>query len=189
MVENDVSSKYQVCIQIYIYISISYNGSFRSSLCTSQLLYWIYATSHMHINTNYFYHSFFFRYQTYDVFGLGSLDVNVIFLLITGHWFGLIRLLDSVIQALLCAGIDLSEATISTQINFGNRANQGMTPGPPIAKVWTLWLVANEKHICWRYRSASSNHENVQSLTKCLLLAIHPLPTVRLPIHLHLTLG
>ncbi|KAK4373265.1 hypothetical protein RND71_008649 [Anisodus tanguticus] len=44
------------------------------------------------------------------------------------------RLLNSLTQALQSAGLDLSEATISVQINFGNRANQAMTSGPSVVK-------------------------------------------------------
>ncbi|KAJ8564696.1 hypothetical protein K7X08_001156 [Anisodus acutangulus] len=43
-------------------------------------------------------------------------------------------LLNSLTQALQSAGLDLSEATISVQINFGNRANQAMTSGPSVVK-------------------------------------------------------
>ncbi|MCD9560273.1 hypothetical protein HAX54_018795 [Datura stramonium] len=43
-------------------------------------------------------------------------------------------LLNSLTQVLQSAGLDLSEATISVQINFGKRANQAMTSGPSIAK-------------------------------------------------------
>ncbi|KAF3672894.1 hypothetical protein FXO37_07274 [Capsicum annuum] len=73
------------------------------------------------------------------------------------HW-----LLDSVIQALLCAGIDLSEATISTQINFGNRANQGMTPGPPIAKDNENPTPSGKQHMD-HFREASSDEDLEQA--------------------------
>ncbi|KAJ8563036.1 hypothetical protein K7X08_031488 [Anisodus acutangulus] len=43
-------------------------------------------------------------------------------------------LLNSLTQALQSAGLDLSEATISVQINFGNRTNQAMTSGPSVVK-------------------------------------------------------
>ncbi|XP_016572925.1 transcription factor BIM2 isoform X2 [Capsicum annuum] len=71
-------------------------------------------------------------------------------------------LLDSVIQALLCAGIDLSEATISTQINFGNRANQGMTPGPPIAKDNENPTPSGKQHMD-HFREASSDEDLEQA--------------------------
>lgn len=43
-------------------------------------------------------------------------------------------LLNSLTQALENTGLDLSQATISVQINFGKRADRGMTSGPSIAK-------------------------------------------------------
>lgn len=67
--------------------------------------------------------------------GNSFVDVNMIFVLITGHCFGLIRLLNSLTQALENTGLDLSQATISVQIDFGKRADRGMTSGPSIAKV------------------------------------------------------
>lgn len=44
------------------------------------------------------------------------------------------RLLTSLSQALQSTNLDLSEATISLQIDFGKRANQAMTSGPSVAK-------------------------------------------------------
>ncbi|PIM97078.1 hypothetical protein CDL12_30460 [Handroanthus impetiginosus] len=46
----------------------------------------------------------------------------------------IIRLLTSLEQALHSTGVDLSQANISIQINFGKRANRGSTPGISIAK-------------------------------------------------------
>ncbi|XP_070028015.1 transcription factor BIM2 isoform X3 [Nicotiana sylvestris] len=43
-------------------------------------------------------------------------------------------LLNSLTQALENTGLDLSQATISVQIDFGKRADRGMTSGPSIAK-------------------------------------------------------
>ncbi|XP_070028014.1 transcription factor BIM2 isoform X2 [Nicotiana sylvestris] len=46
-------------------------------------------------------------------------------------------LLNSLTQALENTGLDLSQATISVQIDFGKRADRGMTSGPSIAKEQT----------------------------------------------------
>ncbi|KAJ8548051.1 hypothetical protein K7X08_021287 [Anisodus acutangulus] len=43
-------------------------------------------------------------------------------------------LLDSLTQVLQTAGVDLSQATISVQINLGKRANRGMASEPSVAK-------------------------------------------------------
>ncbi|KAL0408770.1 UNVERIFIED_CONTAM: Transcription factor BIM2 [Sesamum radiatum] len=43
-------------------------------------------------------------------------------------------LMNSLTQALQSTGVDLSQATISVQINLGKRANRGATPGLSIAK-------------------------------------------------------
>lgn len=45
------------------------------------------------------------------------------------------RLLNNLTQALQSAGVDLSQATISVQIDLGKRANTGPTPGISISKV------------------------------------------------------
>ncbi|KAL0446971.1 UNVERIFIED_CONTAM: Transcription factor BIM2 [Sesamum latifolium] len=42
--------------------------------------------------------------------------------------------MNSLTQALQSTGVDLSQATISVQINLGKRANRGATPGISIAK-------------------------------------------------------
>nr|WQQ41751.1 bHLH9 protein [Camellia japonica]WQQ41776.1 bHLH34 protein [Camellia japonica] len=43
-------------------------------------------------------------------------------------------LLNNLTQALQSAGVDLSQATVSVQIELGKRANRGVTSGVPIAK-------------------------------------------------------
>ncbi|PSR85010.1 Transcription factor like [Actinidia chinensis var. chinensis] len=43
-------------------------------------------------------------------------------------------LLNNLTQALQSAGVDLSQATISVQIDLGKRANRGLTSGIPVAK-------------------------------------------------------
>ncbi|GFP95307.1 transcription factor bim2 [Phtheirospermum japonicum] len=45
-----------------------------------------------------------------------------------------IRLLNSLTQALQSTGVDLSQASISVQINLGKRAHKGSVAGVPIAK-------------------------------------------------------
>jgi len=45
------------------------------------------------------------------------------------------RLLSSLTQALQNAGIDLSQAKLSVQIDLGKRANQGLTHEEPSSKV------------------------------------------------------
>lgn len=47
----------------------------------------------------------------------------------------LTRLLSSLTQALQNAGIDLSHAKLSVQIDLGKRANQGLTHDEPSSKV------------------------------------------------------
>ncbi|KAL6538829.1 Transcription factor bim2 [Orobanche minor] len=47
----------------------------------------------------------------------------------------MIRLLSSLTQALQNTGVDLSQASISVQINLGKRAHRGSTAGISIAKV------------------------------------------------------
>lgn len=47
----------------------------------------------------------------------------------------LVRLLNTLTQALHSAGVDLSQASVSVQIDLGKRANRGMTSGTSIAKV------------------------------------------------------
>lgn len=45
------------------------------------------------------------------------------------------RLLNSLTQALQNTGLDLSQASISVQIDLGKRANKGIAFGTPIFKV------------------------------------------------------
>lgn len=68
-------------------------------------------------------------------------------------------LLDSVIQALLSAGLDLSDATISTQINFGKRADQGMASGPSIAKDNENPIPSGNQHMD-HFREASNDEDS-----------------------------
>lgn len=49
-----------------------------------------------------------------------------------------IRLLNTLTGALQNAGLDLSQATISVQVDLGKRANRGLTSGTPTAKVITI---------------------------------------------------
>lgn len=51
------------------------------------------------------------------------------------------RLLNNLTQALQSAGVDLSQATISVQIDLGKRANTGPTPGISIPKVKAFFNV------------------------------------------------
>lgn len=48
---------------------------------------------------------------------------------------GMNRLLSSLTQALQNAGVDLSHAKLSVQIELGKRANQGLTHNDPSNKV------------------------------------------------------
>lgn len=43
-------------------------------------------------------------------------------------------LLNTLTQALQTAGVDLSQATVSVQINLGNQANRGLAPGISVTK-------------------------------------------------------
>lgn len=45
------------------------------------------------------------------------------------------RLLNTLTQALQSSGVDLSQASISVQIDLGKRANRGLPLGTSIAKV------------------------------------------------------
>lgn len=45
------------------------------------------------------------------------------------------RLLNSLTHALESAGVDLSQANISVQIDLGNRANRDLTSETPVVKV------------------------------------------------------
>ena len=45
------------------------------------------------------------------------------------------RLLNTLTQALQSSGVDLSQASISVQIDLGKRANRGLMPGTSIVKV------------------------------------------------------
>ena len=49
----------------------------------------------------------------------------------------LIRLLNTLTQALQTAGVDLSQATVSVQINLGKRAHSGLASGISVTKVMT----------------------------------------------------
>jgi sarcosine oxidase gamma subunit len=46
-----------------------------------------------------------------------------------------IRLLNTLTQSLQSAGVDLSQANISVQIDLGKRANRGLTSGTLTSKV------------------------------------------------------
>ena len=50
----------------------------------------------------------------------------------------LIRLLNTLTQALQTAGVDLSQATVSVQINLGKQANRGLASGISVTKVMTF---------------------------------------------------
>lgn len=54
--------------------------------------------------------------------------------------FGTDRLLNNLTQALEGAGIDLSQANISVQIDLGKRANRGLMSEASIAKVYSRWM-------------------------------------------------
>lgn len=58
----------------------------------------------------------------------GSVNKKMRFLL-------LIRLLNTLTQALESAGVDLTQATVSVQVDLGKRANRGLTSGISVAKV------------------------------------------------------
>ena len=45
------------------------------------------------------------------------------------------RLLNSLTQALQNTGLDLSQASVSIQVDLGKRANKGLPFGMPIFKV------------------------------------------------------
>ncbi|XP_059308663.1 transcription factor BIM2-like isoform X1 [Lycium ferocissimum] len=71
-------------------------------------------------------------------------------------------LLNSLTQALQSAGLDLSEATISVQINFGKRANQGITSGTSVVKDNENPPPAGNQHMD-HFREASNDEELEQA--------------------------
>lgn len=55
--------------------------------------------------------------------------------MVTGIKLIMNRLLNSLNEALQSAGVDLSQASVSVQIDLGNRANRGLSSGTPASKV------------------------------------------------------
>lgn len=60
--------------------------------------------------------------------------------MVTGIKLIMNRLLNSLNQALQSAGVDLSQASVSVQIDLGNRANRGLSSGTPASKVHIRYL-------------------------------------------------
>ncbi|XP_060215028.1 transcription factor BIM2-like isoform X2 [Lycium barbarum] len=71
-------------------------------------------------------------------------------------------LLDSLTQVLQTAGLDLSQATVSVQINLGKRANRGMASQPSVAKDTENPPPAGD-HFMEQFRDTNNDEELDQS--------------------------